>query len=68
MTLARQDSKVLKRTLRGLDMTGDNNLEEWMPSQWVLQRLEKLGMTSQEVKMINRKRNDENKRARNKNE
>jgi len=49
-------------------MTGDNNLEEWMPSQWVLQRLEKLGMTSQEVKMINRKRNDENKRARNKNE
>jgi hypothetical protein len=49
-------------------MTGDNNLEDWKPSQWVLQRLDKLGMTSQEVKMINRKRNDDNKRARNKNE
>ena len=64
MTLARQNSKVLKRTLRGLDMTGDNNLEDWKPSQWVLQRLEKLGMTSQEVKTLNRKRYDHNKRNR----
>ena len=45
-------------------MTGDNNLEDWKPSQWVLQRLEKLGMTSQEVKTLNRKRYDHNKRNR----
>tara|TARA_R100001510_G_scaffold56671_1_gene62725 strand:+ start:2305 stop:2511 length:207 start_codon:yes stop_codon:yes gene_type:complete len=64
MTLARHDSKVLKRTLRGLNMQGDNNLTEWKPSQWVLQRLERLGYTSEEVKMINRRRDDDNKRRR----
>ena len=64
MTLARQDSNLLKQTLRGLNMQGDNNLTEWKPSRWVLQRLDRLGYTSEEVKMINRKRNDDNKRSR----
>tara|TARA_R100001443_G_scaffold3750_3_gene11612 strand:+ start:545 stop:694 length:150 start_codon:yes stop_codon:yes gene_type:complete len=45
-------------------MQGDNNLTEWKPSEWVLQRLERLGYTSEEVKMINRRRDDDNKRRR----
>jgi hypothetical protein len=42
-------------------MSNTNNLEDWKPSDWVLDQLDKLGMTVNEVKILNRKRMNERK-------
>jgi len=55
-TLAKRNGKSYKLRARRQNMRNTNNLEDWKPSDWVLDQLDKLGMTVNEVKRLNRRR------------
>ena len=58
-TLAMRNGKSYKVRARRQNMSNTNNLEDWKPSDWVLDQLDKLGMTVGEVKILNRRRMNE---------
>ena len=55
-TLAKRKGKSYKLRARRQNMSSTNNLEDWKPSDWSLDQLDKLGMTVNEVKILNRRR------------